>query len=164
MPRPVIGLFGEMNAGKSTCLNALTQQATAIVDQTPGTTADVKGALLELHGLGPVKVRAEAMDARLVSSRHLQPRHAPCHTTTQLLDTAGVDDTGELGGKKRAKSLQALKEVDLALLVIDPLTKLSGAADPEGSCRADQRRLALLGSLVAEVTRRGRQVCASADI
>ena len=56
MPRPVIGLFGEMNAGKSTLLNSLTQQATAIVDRTPGTTADVKAALLELHGLGPVKV------------------------------------------------------------------------------------------------------------
>jgi tRNA U34 5-carboxymethylaminomethyl modifying GTPase MnmE/TrmE len=45
-----------MNAGKSTVLNALTQQATAIVDRTPGTTADVKAALMELHGLGPVKV------------------------------------------------------------------------------------------------------------
>lgn len=56
VPRPLIGLFGEMNAGKSTLLNALTQQAAAIVDATPGTTADVKAALMELHGLGPVKV------------------------------------------------------------------------------------------------------------
>lgn len=54
--RLVIGLFGEMNAGKSTIMNALTQQATAIVDKTPGTTADVKTALLQLHGLGPCKV------------------------------------------------------------------------------------------------------------
>lgn len=99
------------------------------------------------------------MDARSVGSPAEPHRSHPCHTTTQLLDTAGVDDTGELGGKKRAKSLQALKEVDLALLVIDPLTKMPGAAGPEGSCRADPRRLALLGSLVAEVTRRGRQVC-----
>lgn len=55
--RPVIGLFGEMNAGKSTIMNALTQQTTAIVDKTPGTTADVKTALLQMHGLGPCKVR-----------------------------------------------------------------------------------------------------------
>jgi len=64
-----------------------------------------------------------------------------------------VDDSGELGEKKKAKSLQALKEVDLALLVIDPATKKAAAAagpTPTG--------LALLGSLVAEVTRRGRQV------
>jgi predicted GTPase len=67
-----------------------------------------------------------------------------------VLDTAGVDDAGELGEKKKAKSLQALKEVDLALLVIDPATKKTGAADPAG--------LSLLGSLLAEVTRRGRQV------
>lgn len=85
---------------------------------------------------------------------------------TQLLDTAGVDDTGELGEKKKAKSRQALKEVDVALLVIDPFTKLMADDDPVGGhiCRADPGRLALLGSLVAEVTRRGRQVCVSADI
>lgn len=53
----LIGLFGEMNAGKSTVMNALTQQATAIVDATPGTTADVKAALMQLHGLGACKVR-----------------------------------------------------------------------------------------------------------
>jgi hypothetical protein len=59
-----------------------------------------------------------------------------------------VDDSGELGEKKKAKSLQALKEVDLAILVIDPFAH----AD------AGPSSLALLGSLVAEVTRRGRQV------
>lgn len=64
VPRPVIGLFGCMNAGKSTLLNALTQQATAIVDKTPGTTADVKAALMELHGLGPIKVRQGSPNGR----------------------------------------------------------------------------------------------------
>ena len=66
-----------------------------------------------------------------------------------------MDDSGELGEKKKAKSLQALKEVDLALLVIDPFTKVG--ADGGGG-QADPARLALLGSLLAEVTRRGRQV------
>jgi len=45
-----------LTAGKSTLMNSLTQSATSIIDATPGTTTDVKVALLELHGLGPVKV------------------------------------------------------------------------------------------------------------
>lgn len=67
-----------------------------------------------------------------------------------------MDDSGELGEKKKAKSLQALKEVDLALLVVDPFPKAADAAGPPA--RADPGKLALLGSLAAEVTRRGRQV------
>lgn len=147
-----------MNAGKSTLLNSLTQQATAIVDRTPGTTADVKAALLELHGLGPVKVWRSWNWVRgwlAVNRTQDLPDHTNTSTSKQLLDTAGVDDSGELGEKKKAKSLQALKEVDLALLVIDPFTKVG--ADGGGG-RADPARLALLGSLLAEVTRRGRQV------
>ena len=81
-----------MNAGKSTLMNLLTQQNTSIVDSTPGTTADTKAALMEIHALGPVK----------------------------LMDTPGVDERGELGSKKRDKVLQALKESDAALLVVDP--------------------------------------------
>lgn len=53
-------------AGKSTLVNALAQQEACIVDSTPGTTADVKTVLLELHALGPAKV----------------------------LDTAGLDEEG----------------------------------------------------------------------
>ena len=131
--RLLIALVGEMNAGKSTCLNALTQQATAIVDSTPGTTADVKAAVMELHGLGPVK----------------------------LLDTAGVDDTGELGAKKKAKSWQALREADLALVVIDPCTKLL-LLPPDNQkerrkCAADPTALAHLQAIVHEMAKRGRQ-------
>lgn len=66
-----------------------------------------------------------------------------------------MDDVGELGGKKKAKSLAALKEVDLALLVIDPFVKTTANKD---TAAADPAKLALLGSLVAEVTKRGRQV------
>ncbi|MDR2430640.1 MAG: 50S ribosome-binding GTPase [Candidatus Margulisbacteria bacterium] len=90
--RDNIGIFGKMNAGKSSVMNLLTQQETSLVDAAPGTTADTRTALLELHGLGPVK----------------------------LFDTAGLDERGRLGAKKRRKVYTDLKECDLALLVIDP--------------------------------------------
>lgn len=92
--RDHIGIFGKMNSGKSSVMNLLTQQETSIVDPTPGTTADTKIALQEIHGIGPVK----------------------------LFDTAGLDEQGELGEKKRRKTLNDLKECDLVLLVIDPAT------------------------------------------
>ncbi len=92
--RDIIGIFGKMNSGKSSLMNLLTQQETSIVDSTPGTTTDSKIALCEIHGLGPVKI----------------------------IDTAGLDEPFELGDKKRKKSFEALKECDLVLLVIDPLT------------------------------------------
>ncbi len=89
-----LGLFGKMNAGKSTLMNLITQQATSLVDATPGTTADTRATLIEIQGLGPVR----------------------------LFDTAGIDEAGSLGSKKRQRALHALKECDLALLVIDPRT------------------------------------------
>ena len=92
--RDHIGFFGKMNSGKSSLMNLLTQQETSITDSTPGTTADTKIALQEIHGLGPVK----------------------------LYDTAGLDESSNLGEKKRVKVLNALKECDLVLLVIDPST------------------------------------------
>lgn len=92
--RDIIGIFGKMNSGKSSLMNLLTQQESSIVDPTPGTTADTKITLTEIHGLGPVK----------------------------LMDTAGFDEQDELGDKKRKKSVAALKECDLVLLVINPAT------------------------------------------
>mmetsp|Transcript_40211 Transcript_40211/g.95546 ORF Transcript_40211/g.95546 Transcript_40211/m.95546 type:complete len:147 (+) Transcript_40211:148-588(+) len=70
--RTNVGIFGCMNAGKSTLINVLTDQETSIVDATPGTTADTKIAMMELHDVGPIK----------------------------LFDTAGIDETGGLGSKK----------------------------------------------------------------
>jgi len=91
--RLVIGIFGRVNAGKSTLMNLLTQQETSIVDPRPGTTADSKSAVMEIHSLGPARI----------------------------LDTAGLDESGELGDKKRAKVHSALEECDVALLVVDPV-------------------------------------------
>jgi [FeFe] hydrogenase H-cluster maturation GTPase HydF len=92
--RDIIGIFGKMNSGKSSVMNLLTQQETSIVDPTPGTTADTKITLTEIHGIGPVK----------------------------LFDTAGFDEQNELGIKKLKKTIAALNECDLVLLVIDPAT------------------------------------------
>ena len=92
VPRTHIAMVGFMNAGKSSIMNAITQQPTSIVDSTPGTTADTKVALMEIHKIGPCK----------------------------LLDTAGVDETGTLGSKKLVKTVSAVKESDLVLFVIDP--------------------------------------------
>ncbi|MCX6222849.1 MAG: GTP-binding protein [Bacteroidia bacterium] len=90
--RDIIGIFGAMNAGKSSLMNLITQQESSIVDASPGTTADTRVTLMELHGIGPVK----------------------------LMDTAGYDESDILGEKKRKKVSAALKECDLVLLVIDP--------------------------------------------
>lgn len=90
--RDHIGIFGRMNAGKSSLMNLLTQQQTSIVDAAPGTTADTKIALQEIHGMGPVKV----------------------------FDTAGADEEGPLGDKKRQKVFADLKECDLVLIVVRP--------------------------------------------
>jgi [FeFe] hydrogenase H-cluster maturation GTPase HydF len=87
-----IGIFGRMNAGKSSLMNLITQHETSIVDPTPGTTADTKTALFEIHGLGPVR----------------------------MFDTAGIDERSVLGEKKKEKVLANLKECNLALIVIDP--------------------------------------------
>ena len=90
--RDIIGIFGTMNAGKSSLMNLITQQESSIVDATPGTTSDTRITMMELHGIGPVK----------------------------LMDTAGFDESETLGDKKRKKVGAALKECDLVLVVIDP--------------------------------------------
>lgn len=92
--RDNIGIFGKVNSGKSSLMNLLTQQECSIVDSKPGTTADTKITLCEVHGMGPVK----------------------------LFDTAGLDEPGELGKKKRKKAENDLKEIDLILLIINPDT------------------------------------------
>ena len=84
-----IALFGRRNVGKSSLLNALTGQKLAIVSDKPGTTTDPVEKALELAPLGPVVV----------------------------LDTAGLDDSGDLGTERVRRSLNILRRCDLALLV-----------------------------------------------
>jgi [FeFe] hydrogenase H-cluster maturation GTPase HydF len=93
-----IGLFGRRNSGKSSLINAVTGQNWAIVSSVPGTTADPVYKAMEIHGIGPVV----------------------------LIDTAGFDDTGELGGLRVDKTREAAEKTDLALLVFG-----SGACSEE---------------------------------
>ena len=86
-----IGLFGKRNAGKSSLINALTGQKLAVVADVPGTTTDPVLKAMELLPLGPVL----------------------------MMDTAGIDDSGELGQLRVQKSLQVLNKTDIAILVID---------------------------------------------
>ena len=88
--KPHIGIFGRRNNGKSSFINALANQDIAIVSDTPGTTTDPVRKSMEIPGIGPAI----------------------------LIDTAGIDDTGDLGLKRVTRSLNALKTVDLAILVI----------------------------------------------
>lgn len=112
--RLIIGIFGRINSGKSSLMNLLTQQETSIVDSAPGTTADIKSAVMEIHSLGPVR----------------------------LLDTAGLDEESGLGEKKRRKTIAALEEVDLALMVIDPVQSfLSGNLEVEDTVASFSRKL-----------------------
>ena len=86
-----IGLFGRRNAGKSSLINALTNQKIAIVSDVPGTTTDPVEKACELAPIGPVV----------------------------FIDTAGVDDVGELGHLRTERSLSVLEWVDVALVVCD---------------------------------------------
>lgn len=88
--KPHIGIFGRRNKGKSSLINALTGQYTAIVSAVPGTTTDPVKKSIEIHGIGPVI----------------------------LIDTAGIDDIGEIGDLRIVKTKAIIDQVDLAILVI----------------------------------------------
>ena len=84
-----IGVFGKRNAGKSTLVNMLTGQEVSIVSPIAGTTTD------------PVKKRMEI------------PEIGPCN----IIDTAGIDDSGSLGEQRVKKTAKIMNEVDMAILL-----------------------------------------------
>lgn len=86
-----IGIFGKRNAGKSSLINAITGQNTALVSEVKGTTTDPVYKAMELLPLGPVV----------------------------FMDTPGLDDEGSLGELRVQKGFEVLGKTDLALLVID---------------------------------------------
>ncbi len=86
-----IAFFGRRNVGKSSLLNALTRQQVSIVSPVAGTTTDPVEKSMELLPLGPVL----------------------------FIDTAGLDDTGELGALRVQKTRQVLERTDLAVLVTE---------------------------------------------
>lgn len=87
-----IAVFGRRNAGKSSLINAITGQEVALVSDHPGTTTDPVYKAMELLPLGPVV----------------------------FIDTAGLDDTGELGELRVKKTIQVMDKTDLALMVFSP--------------------------------------------
>ena len=88
--KPHIGIYGRRNNGKSSLINCLAGQDIAIVSDHAGTTTDPVKKSFEITGFGPVI----------------------------LVDTAGIDDSGELGDKRVERTLRTLEIIDLALLVI----------------------------------------------
>lgn len=86
-----IALFGRRNSGKSSLINALTGQDTAIVSNTPGTTTDLVSKAMEVHGIG----------------------------ACLFMDTPGFDDEGELGEMRIARTLKAIEKTDIALLLCE---------------------------------------------
>lgn len=94
-----IGIFGRRNAGKSSLINALTGQNLAIVSDVKGTTTDPVLKAMELLPLGPVV----------------------------MIDTPGLDDTGELGALRIQKTYQILNKTDIALVVIDATIGMTDA-------------------------------------
>lgn len=86
-----IALFGRRNAGKSSLINALTNQDIALVSNVPGTTTDPVYKNMELLPLGPVTI----------------------------IDTAGIDDVGMLGEMRVQRSMKVMNKTDIGLLVFD---------------------------------------------
>lgn len=85
-----IGFFGKCNVGKSSLINVLTGQNTAIVSQQRGTTTDIVKKTIELNDIGAVT----------------------------LIDTAGLDDNTILSSQRKTKTLEAVNLVDLAVIVV----------------------------------------------
>ena len=85
-----IGFFGRCNAGKSTLINMLTDQPVSLVSDVAGTTTDPVSKAMEILPLGPVVIT----------------------------DTAGIDDTTELGALRMEKTEEVVKKINLAVYVL----------------------------------------------
>ena len=97
--RPHIGFFGLRNAGKSSVVNAVTGQNLSVVSEVKGTTTDPVQKAMELLPAGPVVV----------------------------IDTPGLDDTGELGEERVRRALRALDRTDIAVWIVDAAAGLQHA-------------------------------------
>lgn len=84
-----IGIFGKRNSGKSSLINALTNQNIAIVSDIAGTTTDPVYKSMEIHGIGPCV----------------------------FIDTAGFDDTGEIGRLRVSQTRKAMEKTDIAIML-----------------------------------------------
>lgn len=92
-----IGFFGRRNAGKSSVVNAVTEQEVALVSDVKGTTTDPVSKAMELLPMGPV----------------------------MIIDTPGFDDEGKLGAERVRRTKQVLNRTDAAVLVVDAAAGLT---------------------------------------
>jgi len=88
--KPHIGIYGRRNNGKSSIINSLAGQDISIVSDHAGTTTDPVRKSFEITGFGPVV----------------------------LVDTAGIDDSGDLGNKRIERTIRTLQIIDMAILVV----------------------------------------------
>ncbi len=99
--KPHIGIFGRRNNGKSALINSLSGQEVAIVSEVPGTTTDPVKKSIEIPGVGPAV----------------------------MIDTAGMDDIGDLGTKRVGRTREIIRRIDLAVLVL--ASNLFGAPEEQ---------------------------------
>lgn len=92
-----IGFFGKRNVGKSSLVNAITNQNLSVVSEIKGTTTDPVYKSMEILPIGPVTI----------------------------IDTAGIDDEGELGKLRIEKTKEVLNKIDIAVLIIDASKEIS---------------------------------------
>jgi [FeFe] hydrogenase H-cluster maturation GTPase HydF len=116
-----IAIFGKRNAGKSSLINAITNQELAVVSKVPGTTTDPVYKSMEISPIGPVT----------------------------LIDTAGIDDEGELGELRVKKTMQVLAKTDLLVLTIAS-TDIVGEWEETITAEASKRCIPVVGVITKQ--------------
>lgn len=114
-----IGFYGRRNAGKSSLINLVTAQETALVSEFAGTTTDPVIKSMELLPLGPVAV----------------------------IDTAGLDDVGELGRLRKARTREMMDRTDLAVLVVSAAETENLAFEKDLAHELKEKNIAVVGVL-----------------
>lgn len=114
-----IAFYGRRNAGKSSLINLVTGQQTALVSEHAGTTTDPVIKSMELLPLGPIAV----------------------------IDTAGLDDEGDLGALRIGRSKEMMDRTDLAVLVIAADTAGDTLREREWLAELRARKTAVIGAL-----------------
>lgn len=111
-----IAIFGKRNAGKSSLINAITNQDIALVSNVAGTTTDPVYKAMEILPIGPVV----------------------------LIDTAGLDDIGELGELRIKKTYQVLNKTELAIILVNGEAGITDY-DIEIISRIKEKKIPLIG-------------------
>jgi [FeFe] hydrogenase H-cluster maturation GTPase HydF len=111
-----IAIFGRRNAGKSSLINAITNQDIALVSNVAGTTTDPVYKAMEILPIGPVVI----------------------------IDTAGIDDEGELGELRIKKTYQVLNKTELAIIVLNGENGIT-EFDKDVISRVKEKKIPLVG-------------------